>query len=60
MDGQYTDLRLGGEQCAASDGGRTAEWRVDLGSIHHIFIQYMTGNKVWGNVGFNVYNCIMY
>ncbi|XP_078330379.1 uncharacterized protein LOC111115489 [Crassostrea virginica] len=30
VDGQYTDLRLTGGQCAASDGGVTAEWRVDL------------------------------
>ncbi|XP_078330373.1 uncharacterized protein LOC144624444 [Crassostrea virginica] len=52
VDGQYTDLAWNGGQCAASDGGQTtAEWRVDLGgvrSIHHIVIQYMTGNIVWG------------
>ncbi|XP_078330403.1 uncharacterized protein LOC111112506 [Crassostrea virginica] len=51
VDGLYTDLRLGGGQCAVSAGGQTtAEWRVDLGgarSIHHIVIQYMTGNSVW-------------
>ncbi|XP_078328420.1 uncharacterized protein LOC111112907 isoform X2 [Crassostrea virginica] len=67
VDGRYTDLRWGGGQCAASEGGRTtAEWRVDLGgvrSIHHIIIQYMTDNDVWDEnnfytgwfMGFSVY-----
>ena len=59
MDGQYTDLELGGGQCAYSYGVQTtAEWRVDLGavrSIHHIVIQYATGNRVWGTVCFNVF-----
>ena len=62
MDGQYTDLRLTGGQCAASDGGETAEWQVDLGgvrSIHHIIIQYATGNIVWGTVCFKVYHNLM-
>ena len=53
VDGQYTNLCLNGGQCAASVGGQTAEWRVDLGavkSIHHVFIQYATDNIVWGIV----------
>ena len=64
MDGQYTDLELEGGQCAVSGPRQTtAEWRVDLGavrSIHHIVIQYGTGNIVWGTVCFNVYNYIIY
>ena len=56
MDGQYTDLMYDGGQCAASDyGEQTAEWRVDLGgvrSIHHIVIQYIRDNEVWGTVCF--------
>ena len=51
VDGRHRDLRLDGGQCAASDGGKTAEWRVDLGgvkNIHHVFLQYATGNIVWG------------
>ncbi|XP_078330357.1 uncharacterized protein LOC111113842 [Crassostrea virginica] len=65
VDGLYTDLG-GGGQCAASVGGQTAEWRVDLGgvrSIHHIVIQYLTDNIVWDEnhpytqlfLGFSVY-----
>ena len=71
VDGQYTDLRWWAGQCAMSEGlnGRTAEWRVDLGgvkNIHHVFIQYATENRVWGNVSFNRFNlfnlteCIIY
>ena len=40
-------------QCALSYWGQTAEWRVDLGavkSIHHVFIQYATGSRMWGTV----------
>ncbi|XP_078330395.1 uncharacterized protein LOC144624463 [Crassostrea virginica] len=51
VDGRYTNQIVGGGQCSATDRGQTAEWRVDLGgvrSIHHIVIQYMTGNDVWG------------
>ena len=64
VDGRYTDLAWDGGQCAASGPGQTtAEWRVDLGavrSIHHVVIQYATGNIVWGTVCFNVYNYIIY
>ncbi|XP_078330384.1 uncharacterized protein LOC144624452 [Crassostrea virginica] len=66
VDGQYTDLAWSGGQCAASSNGQTTEWRVDLGgvrSIHHIFIQYATDNRVWDEdnlftrlfLGFSVY-----
>ena len=43
VDGLKDNLTLGGEQCAVSFLGPTAEWRVDLDgilSIHHIFIQH--------------------
>ncbi|XP_078330396.1 uncharacterized protein LOC144624464 [Crassostrea virginica] len=52
VDRLYTNLTWYGGQCAMSVRGQTtAEWRVDLGgvrSIHHIVIQYMTDNRVWG------------
>ena len=63
VDGLYTDLSVRGGQCAASVGRQTAEWRVDLGgvrSIHHIVIQYMTGNDAWGIVCFKMYIYIIY
>ena len=56
VDGRYTDLLFDGGQCAASDWGQTtAEWLVNLGGvkyIHHVLIQHVTGNKVWGIVSF--------
>nr|XP_022304916.1 protein draper-like isoform X2 [Crassostrea virginica] len=66
VDGQYTDLKFYSSQCAVSFGAKTAEWRVDLGgvkNIHHVFIQYMTENRVWDEnnrytgqfLGFSVY-----
>ena len=57
MDGRYADLRWDGGQCAESFSDQTAKWRVDLGgvrSMHHIVIQYMTGNRVWGTVDIGV------
>ena len=53
MDGLRQNLKWNGGQCAWGSYGRLAEWRGDLGgilSIHHIFIQYATDNKVWGTV----------
>lgn len=51
-DGEKHDLSQIGGQCTVSrNGKRTAEWRVDLESvkkIHHISIQYATGNRTWG------------
>ena len=62
VDGLYkNNLDVSGGQCAESDGGSTAEWRVDLGgvrSIHHIVIQYATGSTAMGTVCFKVYSII--
>ncbi|XP_022304886.2 uncharacterized protein LOC111111958 [Crassostrea virginica] len=43
--------------CAVSNLERTAEWSVDLGgvkNIHHVLIQYDTGNRVWGIVSYKL------
>ena len=70
VDGRYTDMLFDGGQCAASDWGQTtAEWRVDLEGvkyIHHMLIQHVTGNRVWGIVLLNLFilftltKCIIY
>nr|XP_022306746.1 uncharacterized protein LOC111113067 [Crassostrea virginica] len=52
VDGLKQDLSWDGGHCVASlHGQTTVEWRVDLGdifSIHHIVLQYVTGNVEWG------------
>ena len=53
VDGQYTSMEWDGGQCAVSYGEYRAERWVDLAgvrSIHHIVLQYMTRNIVWGTV----------
>ncbi|XP_022303621.1 uncharacterized protein LOC111111122 isoform X2 [Crassostrea virginica] len=57
VDGLYTDLRERGGQCTVSLWAkRTAAWLVDLGgvkNIHHVFLQYVTDNRVWDEYNFN-------
>ncbi|XP_078328088.1 uncharacterized protein LOC144623522 [Crassostrea virginica] len=67
VDGKKSDLsELGGECTASSNSRTTAMWWVDIGSlqnIHHVIIQYATGNQVWDEdnyqskyfLGFSVY-----
>lgn len=56
VDGDYTNLNASSGQCTISRNQQSkAEWRVDLRrlfSIHHIFLQYLTGNKNWGKCVF--------
>ena len=53
VDGRKSDLSKFVGECTSSSFGRTtAMWWVDLGTlqnIDHIFIQYATANRVWGN-----------
>ena len=63
VDGQYTNLGEWAGQCAASEWGQTAEWRVDLEgvkNIHHVFVQYATENDVWGTLSFNLIYSILF
>ena len=59
VDGQYTDQRWTGGQCAVTDNLQTtAEWRVDLGDVRNIIymvIQFVTDNNVWGTVSGNIF-----
>ena len=51
VDGRKSTLTEYGGDCANSDLKNTTEWRVDLEnilSIHHILIQFVTNNNVWG------------
>ena len=51
VDGRKANPPKSEEQCTLSHGNDTAEWRVDLGdvhSIHHIFLQYLSGKSLWG------------
>ena len=50
--------KVGGGQCAVSNRRKSAaEWRVYLGgvkNIHHVFIQQVMNNLVWGIVSFKL------
>ena len=57
VDGLYKNLSVFGGQCAASYGGQTAEWRVDLEgvkNIHHVLIQHANGKSMLGIVSFKI------
>ena len=56
VDGLKQNLDAG--HCEMSMDLLIAEWWLDLGgilNIHHIFIQYVTGNRVWGALTFNTF-----
>ena len=53
------DLAVDGSTptCAVSNFERTAEWWVDLRgvkNIHHVLIQHIKGNRVWGIVSYKL------
>ena len=51
VDGRIEDLSHRGGECVTSGNYKTAEWRVDLKnvlSIHHIVMQYVQSEPVWG------------
>ena len=61
VDGRYTNLTWDGGQCATSAWAQTTQWQVDLGgvkNIHHVFLQYATGNELWGIVSFKLIHSI--